>query len=69
MLRWVRQQRGLSARGLSRRAGLTDSVAGKIESTTASPGLDTFARLVGALELSDREIATLVRLAAQQKPT
>jgi predicted transcriptional regulator len=64
ILRWVRHQQGLSARALSVQAGLSDSVAGKVETAAVDPGLDTFARLVCELGLNDHEIATLVRLAA-----
>lgn len=64
ILRWVRQQRGLSARALSAQAGLSDSVAGKVETDAVDPSLGTFARIVCELRLNDHEIATLVRLAA-----
>lgn len=67
VLRWVRQERGLSARALSVQAGLSDSVAGKVETDSVDPSLGTFARLVCQLELSDREIATLVRLSALRR--
>jgi predicted transcriptional regulator len=64
ILRWVRDQRGLSARALSTQAGLSDSVAGKVETSSVDPSLGTFARIVVELRLNDHEIATLVRLAA-----
>lgn len=64
VMRWCRQQQGLSARALSTRAGLSDSAAGKVETAAVDPSLSTFARLVCQLGLSDHEIATLVRLAA-----
>ena len=64
ILRWVRLQRGLSARALSTQAGLSDSVASKVETDSVDPSLGTFARLVCELGLNDHEIATLVRLAA-----
>jgi predicted transcriptional regulator len=54
----------LSARSLSTQAGLSDSAAGKVETAAVDPSLSTFSRLVCELRLSDREIATLVRLAA-----
>jgi predicted transcriptional regulator len=64
ILRWARRQRGLSARALSMQAGLSDSVAGKVETHIVDPSLSTFALLVCELGLNDHEIATLVRLAA-----
>lgn len=67
VLRWVRCQRGLSARALSVQAGLSDSVAGKVETDSVDPSLGTFARLVCELQLNDHEIATLVRLSALRR--
>jgi predicted transcriptional regulator len=66
ILRHVRRQRGISARALSVAAGLSDSVAGKVETDTVDPSLATFARIVHQLELNNHEIATLVRLAAHR---
>jgi predicted transcriptional regulator len=65
ILRWVRSQRGLSARALSIQAGLSDSVAGKVETDAVDPSLATFARLVHHLGLNDHEIAFLVRISAR----
>jgi transcriptional regulator with XRE-family HTH domain len=64
LLRAAREARGFSARKLSLAAGLSDSMVGKIESGEVQPSLKVFARLVRQLQLSDREIALLVRLAA-----
>jgi transcriptional regulator with XRE-family HTH domain len=64
LIRWCRLQRGWSARALSLRAGLSESVTGKIEAGTMEPSLRVFARVVGALELSPLEVAVLVELAA-----
>lgn len=64
LLRAAREARELSARGLSLQAGLSDSVVGKIESGEIQPSLRAFARIVSQLQLSDREIALLVRLAS-----
>jgi transcriptional regulator with XRE-family HTH domain len=68
ILRWTRQQKGLSARALSTAAGLSDSAAGKVETAAVDPSLTTFARLVCQLRLTDHEIAVLVRLAALRSP-
>lgn len=65
LLRLQRRQREVSARSLSLAAGLSDSVVGKIESGEIQPSLRAFARIVAQLQLSDREIAVLVRLAAR----
>lgn len=65
VLRWTRRQRGISARSLSIRAGLSDSVAGKVETDAVDPSLVTFARLVLQLGLNDHEIAFLVRISAR----
>lgn len=64
LLRLQREHLGLSGRGLSLQAGLSDSVVGKIESGEIQPSLRAFACIVVQLGLSDREIALLVRLTA-----
>jgi transcriptional regulator with XRE-family HTH domain len=64
LLRLRREGREVSARRLSLDAGLSDSVVGKIESGEIHPSLRAFARIALQLQLSDREIALLVRLAA-----
>lgn len=63
VIRACREARHLSARRLSLNAGLSDSVVGKIESRSIEPSLKAFAGIVTQLELTDREIAFLVRLA------
>lgn len=70
LLQWARTRRHVSARALSLAAGLSDSVAGKVENMRVDPALGTFARLVCALDLTDREIAFLVRVArtTRQQP-
>jgi transcriptional regulator with XRE-family HTH domain len=69
VLRSCRLARGWSARGLSLRAGLSGSVAGKIESGAMDPSLRVFALLVHALELSPREVAVLVAMTASSSTT
>lgn len=64
MLQARRQASGASARATSLAAGLSDSVVGKIESGRQDPSLRVFALIARQLDLSDREIAFLVRLAA-----
>jgi transcriptional regulator with XRE-family HTH domain len=64
VLKACRQQRNLSARELSARAGLSPSVAGKVENGTIVPSLRVFARLVRALDLHAQEVSVLVTLAA-----
>lgn len=63
-LRARRQATGASARATSLAAGLSDSVVGKIETGRHDPSLRVFSLIVRQLDLSDREIAFLVRLAA-----
>jgi transcriptional regulator with XRE-family HTH domain len=53
--------RGLSARALAVQAGLSASVVGKIEAETMRPTVPVFAAIVHRLQLTDREIALLVR--------
>lgn len=68
LLRLRRQATGRSARVLSLDAGLSESMAGKVESGAVEPGLRVFAAIVTTLALNDREIALLVRLAARPRP-
>lgn len=62
-IRACRIARGYSARGLSLRAGLSESVVGKIEAGAMEPSLRVFASIVCALELSPHEVAVLVAFA------
>lgn len=64
MLQARRQATGASARATSLAAGLSDSVMGKVESGRRDPSLRAFALIACQLQLTDREIAFLVRLAA-----
>lgn len=50
------------------RAGLSESVVGKIEAGNMQPSLQVFASIVHVLELSPREVAFLVALARRPGP-
>jgi predicted transcriptional regulator len=63
VLRWCRLRRGVSARRLSLNAGVSESVAGKLESGAIEPSLRVFAAITHELSLNDREVAWLVALA------
>jgi transcriptional regulator with XRE-family HTH domain len=65
ILRYLREQRQISARQLSLQAGLSESVVGKIEHRASEPTLRAFAQIVTTLDLNQAEIAFLVRLAAR----
>lgn len=54
---------------MSLAAGLSESALGKIEAGTTEPSLRAFALTARQLRLNDREIAFLVRLAAQGNVT
>lgn len=62
VLRACRIARGRSARRLSLDAGLSESVAGKVESGAIEPSLRVFAAIVAELGLNQREISLLVAL-------
>lgn len=66
LLRSYRRATHRSARDVSLAAGLSESVAGKVEAGSMEPSLRVFARLVCELGLNDREIALLVRLSARR---
>jgi predicted transcriptional regulator len=65
LLRACRQMQGISARGLSLRAGLSASVVGKVEAGIMEPTLPVFAAIVTTLGLNAQEIAALVRMSAR----
>jgi transcriptional regulator with XRE-family HTH domain len=67
LLQACRVARGRSARRLSLDAGLSESVVGKVESGAIEPSLRVFAAIVAELDLNQREVAALVRLAAQHQ--
>lgn len=67
-LRQRREERGLSARELSIRAGLSESYVGKLESGQIDPSLRCFARIAMALDLTPQEIAFVVRQAFLSHP-
>lgn len=64
VVRAVRRARGLSARELSLRAGLSESYVGKLESDSLEPSLGSFARVASALQMTAAEIHALVLLHA-----
>lgn len=61
MLRWFREQRGLSRYALSRKAGLSASYVGKLEGGHIEPSLKAFAAIALALELASHEVFFCVR--------
>lgn len=67
VIRVCRVARGWSARALSLRAGLSESVVGKIEAGSMQPSLQVFSSIVYVLELSPLEVAFLVGLARQHR--
>lgn len=56
----LRQQRGLSARQLSAKAGCSPSYVSKMEKGEFVPTVDAFARLTAALGCSDYEVVFLL---------
>lgn len=61
----LRVRKGVSARALSTEVGLSPSYVSKLERSEFMPSVDTFAKIVDALECSDAEIVFLVRLLSQ----
>lgn len=58
----ARERTGLSARSLSRQAGLSDSYVSKMEAGSIKPNLEAFAKLAKVLRLNDKELLFMVRL-------
>lgn len=55
-IRYLRKQRGLSARALSIKAGLSPAYVFKVETGAIEPSLRSFARLAVALGMSLGEV-------------
>lgn len=55
-IRKARLQRGLSARALSRNAGLSPSYTGKLEAGEIEPSVRAFGQLALALQLTPAEV-------------
>lgn len=61
MLRWFREDRGLSRYALSRKAGLSASYVGKLEGGAIEPSLKAFSAIALALGLASHEVFFCVR--------
>ncbi len=59
-IRRLREKRGLSARALSAKAGLSAAYVCKVEAGQVAASLRTFAQLAVALEMSPYEVWTVV---------
>lgn len=64
VIRAVRKAKGVSARELSLRAGLSESYVGKLESGSLEPSLGAFANVATVLNLTAGEIHALVLIHA-----
>lgn len=62
-VRFKRTKKGMSARKLSRLAGLSPSYVNKVEKEEIGPSFQAFCRLADVLEMSDAEILFLVKKA------
>lgn len=69
VLKSKRERLGLSMRELSRRAGLSESYVGALESGSLKLGFAAFARLAVELRLSAMEIYFLVQSCASEGRT
>jgi len=57
----------MSAAELSRRIGMSSSYVAKVEAGSIDPSVKTFAKMVTELDLTDLEIAWLIRLIVAQE--
>jgi transcriptional regulator with XRE-family HTH domain len=62
VIRYARHRRGISARALSKAAGLSDSYVSKMEAGNIKPNLEAYANIARELHLNDRETLFLLRL-------
>ena len=61
-IRFLRVQKGMSARAVSTAAGLSPSYVSKVESGDLDPSFKAFCALAEVLKMTDAEIVFLVRL-------
>lgn len=66
-MKFLRERSGLSARQLSINAGLSTSYVSKVESGAVLPTIESFARLVSNLDITDKEIAYLIKMLVKNK--
>ena len=66
LVRSARSRKGLSARALGAKAGVSAAYVSRLEADSLSPSLRTFARLAIALGLSPAEMWAVVVLEAQR---
>jgi transcriptional regulator with XRE-family HTH domain len=68
LIRFRREQVGLSRRALSLEAGLSESYVSKIEAGRLQPTLESFARIARVLRFTDLQIAWIVRMQGVPPP-
>lgn len=61
LMRSLRERSEISARALSIQAGLSPSYVSKVESGSVLPTIESFARLIEHLTVTDREIVFLLK--------
>lgn len=63
-IRYVRSERGVSARALSKAANVSPSYISKLESGEIEPSVSKFAAIARALEMTSDEVLLCFRLEA-----
>lgn len=62
LFRFIRQRNNISARKLSLSAGLSPSYISKVENGTVLPTLESFAKIIKHLNITEKEIAYLIKV-------
>lgn len=65
-VRWKRQQLGMSAAALSKKAGFSPSYVSKLEAGTHDPSFSAFAVLARILKFTDQEILFAVKKVGEE---
>lgn len=67
LMKFLRERQGISARQLSSSAGLSASYVSKVESGAVLPTIQSFAKVIENLSVTDRELGYLIMILAKEK--
>lgn len=65
LMRFLRDRTGMSARGLSEKAGLSLSYVSKMEKGDVTPTVEVFSKIISQLEVTAPEIVYLINIFAE----
>ena len=60
LIKYLRERKGISGRYLSIKAGLSPSYVSKVENGVVLPTIESFAKIISHLDVTDKEVAYLI---------